>query len=141
MSSFSVFLQKLTSVSFTFAFRKDFDITLVPSAHLMWKLLFLYQAITVSDNWAAIATTTRTLRIFSIGGLQRHVFTLPGDVVALASHRDKLLIVYHRGLSPVLGDQCMGVYLMRVGHGSKLKVLINAEALPLSRASKLAWLG
>ncbi|KAK3792342.1 hypothetical protein RRG08_046651 [Elysia crispata] len=99
------------------------------------------QAITVSDKWAALATDSRTIRIFSIGGLQRHVFTLPGDVVSLASHRDRLLVAYHRGLSPIPGDQCMGVYLMRIGQGSSFKVIVNGEALPLSRASKLAWLG
>lgn len=99
------------------------------------------QAITVSDNWAAVATANRQIRIFSIGGLQRHVFTLPGDVVSLSSHKDKLLVAYHRGLSPMPGDQCMGVFLIKVGHGLMLKVIINGEALPLSPASKLAWLG
>ncbi|GFR68526.1 WD repeat and HMG-box DNA-binding protein 1-like [Elysia marginata] len=98
-------------------------------------------AITVSDKWAAIATANRQIRIFTIGGLQRHVFTLPGDVVSLASHRDRLLVAYHRGLSPIPGDQCMGVYLMKIGQGSMFKVLINGDSLPLSRASKLAWLG
>ncbi|CAG5121904.1 unnamed protein product [Candidula unifasciata] len=97
------------------------------------------QAITVAETWAAVATSLRNVRIFSIGDLQCQVFSLPGIVVALASHENKLLAVYHKGMG-VPGDQYMGVSVLRVKGNTRSKV-ISDDTLPLSPASKLAWIG
>ncbi|BFZ07135.1 hypothetical protein BsWGS_10174 [Bradybaena similaris] len=97
------------------------------------------QAITVTETWAAIATSSRNVRIFSIGDLQCQVFTLPGNIVALASQGNKLLAVYHKGMG-VPGDQYMGVSVMRV-KGNTRSMIVSGDTLPLSPASKLAWIG
>lgn len=61
------------------------------------------EAICLGLGWAAAATSALLLRLFTIGGVQKEVFCLPGPVVSMAGHGEQLCIVYHRGrLSLVL---------------------------------------
>lgn len=55
------------------------------------------EAICLGQGWAAAATTSLLLRLFTIGGVQKEVFSLPGPVVSMAGHGEQLVIVYHRG--------------------------------------------
>lgn len=55
------------------------------------------RALCLGQGWAAVATSKLMLRLFSIGGVQREVFSLPGPVVCMTGHGEQLLIVYHRG--------------------------------------------
>ena len=55
------------------------------------------RALCLGQGWAAAATSALTLRLFSVGGVQRELFSLPGPVVCLAAHGEQLLVVYHRG--------------------------------------------
>lgn len=55
------------------------------------------KALCLGQGWAAVATTALMLRLFSIGGVQRELFSLPGPVVCMVGHGEQLLIVYHRG--------------------------------------------
>lgn len=55
------------------------------------------KALCLGQGWAAVATSALMLRLFSIGGVQREMFSLPGSVVCMAGHGEQLLIVYHRG--------------------------------------------
>lgn len=54
-------------------------------------------AICLGHGWAAAATSALLLRLFTIGGVQKEIFSLPGSVVSMAGHGEQLLIVYHRG--------------------------------------------
>ncbi|XP_011243314.1 WD repeat and HMG-box DNA-binding protein 1 isoform X1 [Mus musculus] len=54
------------------------------------------EAICLGLGWAAAATTALLLRLFTIGGVQKEVFCLPGPVVSMAGHGEQLCIVYHR---------------------------------------------
>lgn len=56
------------------------------------------QCLTLGEGWVAVATDARNIRLFSIAGVQKEVFTVPGPVVCLAAHTSQLLIVYHRGM-------------------------------------------
>ncbi|XP_076594786.1 WD repeat and HMG-box DNA-binding protein 1 isoform X2 [Chaetodon auriga] len=96
------------------------------------------RALCLGQGWAAVATSSLTLRLFSIGGVQRELFSLPGPVVCMAAHGEQLLIVYHRATG-FDGDQALGVQLLQLGR--RKKQLINGEPLPLSRKSYLSWLG
>ncbi|KAI7804661.1 putative WD repeat and HMG-box DNA-binding protein 1 [Triplophysa rosa] len=96
------------------------------------------RALCLGQGWAAVATSTLMVRLFSIGGVQREMFSLPGAVVCMAGHGEQLLIVYHRGTG-FDGDQSLGVQLIQLGR--KRKQVIQGEALPLSRKSYLAWMG
>ncbi|CAG5849105.1 unnamed protein product [Menidia menidia] len=57
-------------------------------------------ALCLGQGWAAAATSALVLRLFSIGGVQRELFSLPGPVVCMAGHGEQLLIAYHRGVNP-----------------------------------------
>lgn len=47
------------------------------------------------ENWVAACTDARIVRIFSLGGTQRFLFSIPGPVVVMSAHTDQLFIVYH----------------------------------------------
>uniref|UniRef100_A0A673ZT26 WD repeat and HMG-box DNA-binding protein 1 n=1 Tax=Salmo trutta TaxID=8032 RepID=A0A673ZT26_SALTR len=96
------------------------------------------RALCLGQGWAAAATSALMLRLFSIGGVQRELFSLPGPVVCMAGHGEQLLIVYHRGTG-FDGEQALGVQLLQFGH--KRRQVIHGEPLPLSRKSHLSWLG
>ncbi|MCJ8737169.1 hypothetical protein PDJAM_G00020940 [Pangasius djambal] len=96
------------------------------------------RALCLGQGWAAAATSAMLVRLFSIGGVQREIFSLPGPVVCMAGHGEQLFIVYHRGTG-FDGDQALGVQLLQLGQ--KRKQIIHGEPLPLSRKSHLAWMG
>ncbi|KAK2853667.1 hypothetical protein Q5P01_006328 [Channa striata] len=62
----------------------------------------------LGQGWAAVATSMQMLRLFSIGGVQKEIFSLPGPVVCMAGHGEQLLIVYHQGRG-FDGEQALGV--------------------------------
>ncbi|XP_033493769.1 WD repeat and HMG-box DNA-binding protein 1 isoform X1 [Epinephelus lanceolatus] len=96
------------------------------------------KAVCLGQGWAAVATSALMLRLFSIGGVQREIFSLPGNVVCMAAHGEQLLIVYHR--APGFdGEQALGVQLLQFGR--RKRQLIHGEPLPLSHKSHLSWLG
>ncbi|TKC49874.1 hypothetical protein EI555_007589, partial [Monodon monoceros] len=76
------------------------------------------EAICLGQGWAAAATSALLLRLFTIGGVQKEVFSLPGPVVSVAGHGEQLVIVYHRGTG-FDGDQCLGVQLLELGKKKK----------------------
>eukprot|EP00069_Balaena_mysticetus_P013184 bmy_08100T0 len=92
------------------------------------------EAICLGQGWAAAATSALLLRLFTIGGVQKEVFSLPGPVVSVAGHGEQLVIVYHRGTG-FDGDQCLGVQLLELG--KKKKQILHGDPLPLTRKSYL----
>uniref|UniRef100_A0A672Q7Q6 WD repeat and HMG-box DNA-binding protein 1 n=1 Tax=Sinocyclocheilus grahami TaxID=75366 RepID=A0A672Q7Q6_SINGR len=95
------------------------------------------RALCLGQGWAAVATSALMVRLFSVGGVQKEIFSLPGDVVCMAGHGEQLLIVCHRGTG-FDGDQALGIQLLQLGH--KRRQVIHGEPLPLSRKSYLAWM-
>ncbi|XP_033972945.1 WD repeat and HMG-box DNA-binding protein 1 isoform X2 [Trematomus bernacchii] len=96
------------------------------------------RALCLGQGWAAVATSALMIRVFSIGGVQREIFSLPGNVVCMVAHGEQLLIVYHR--APGFdGEQALGVQLLQFGR--RKRQLIHGEPLPLSHRSYLSWLG
>ncbi|XP_042538546.1 WD repeat and HMG-box DNA-binding protein 1 [Dipodomys spectabilis] len=96
------------------------------------------EAICLGQGWAAAATSALLLRLFSIGGVQKEIFSLPGPVVSMAGHGEQLLIVFHRGTG-FDGDQCLGIQLLELG--KMKKQILLGDPLPLTRKSYLAWVG
>ena len=68
------------------------DVTLLNQRELS------FQAVTAGDGWVAAATSLRNVRLFTVGGVQCLTFTLPGPVVCLTAHRQRLMAVYHAGM-------------------------------------------
>ena len=69
--------------------------------------------VTAGDGWVAVATDYRLLRLFTAGGVQREVFSLPGPAVCLAGHASSLLVVVHSA-HPLPGDQQLSSMLYQV---------------------------
>ncbi|XP_055010369.1 WD repeat and HMG-box DNA-binding protein 1 [Boleophthalmus pectinirostris] len=95
------------------------------------------RALCLGRGFVAVATSALLLRLFTIGGLQREVFSLSGNVVCVSAHGQQLCVVYHRGTG-FDGDQALGVQLLSL---SQKKRLILDQPLPLSPRSTLSWMG
>ena len=98
-------------------------------------VLCCVQGLAVGSSFAAVATDKRFLRVFTIGGVQRHIFSLPGPVVCMAGHKDKLMVVFHIA-NPLPGEQAMAVKLFDLK-----KEIIQEERVILSGKATLSWLG
>ncbi|XP_067007806.2 WD repeat and HMG-box DNA-binding protein 1 isoform X2 [Anabrus simplex] len=90
-------------------------------------------AVATSDKWLAVATDTRNLRFFSLGGTQREVISLPGPVVCLAPFKDRLIVAYHNG-----AGLCFVLLHIK---SNDLQAAVPFQPLPVSPQSTLMWLG
>ena len=52
----------------------------------------------------AAATDKRMVRMFTVSGVQREMFALPGPLVCIAGHGKQLMVVYHAGTGML--DRC-----------------------------------
>lgn len=96
------------------------------------------EAICLGQGWAACATSALLVRLFTVGGVQKEIFCLPGPVVSMAGHGEQLMVIYHRGTG-FDGDQCLGVQLMELG--KKKKQILHGDPLSLTKKSYLVWVG
>ncbi|KYM96439.1 WD repeat and HMG-box DNA-binding protein 1 [Cyphomyrmex costatus] len=95
------------------------------------------ECLAVGDNFVAVATSRRNLRIFMIGGTQREILALPGPVVVMNGLGNHLVIAYHAGVGPA-GDQNISLLWIQI-QGAHLRS--QTLTLPLSPTSDLMWLG
>ena len=91
----------------------------------------------MSENWLAVATNKYLVRVFTIGGVQRHLISIPGPVVSMAMHGGQLLVAFHTG-NPLPGEQAIAIKLLDI---DRSKQFVGAERIMLSRKSTLSWLG
>lgn len=92
--------------------------------------------VAASSKLVAVATDTRFLRIFSAMGTQREIVSLPGPVVAVAAHDDRIIVAYHN--SAASDDQHISIMLLQtIG----LSLRCRDFKVALTPKSKLAWLG
>ena len=103
----------------------------------MHNLCLPLQAIALGGTWAAVATDKRHLRIFTIGGAQRQVLTLPGPVVAMSGYSSQLLVALHLS-NPLPDEQALGVKLLDLRDNRQI---LSDDRLALSPKASLAWLG
>ncbi|XP_076761304.1 WD repeat and HMG-box DNA-binding protein 1 isoform X2 [Xylocopa sonorina] len=93
--------------------------------------------IAAGDNFVALSTSKRHLRIFTVGGTQREIVAVPGPVVAMNGFKNDLVLAYHTGIG-VSGDQCMNLLLIQI---RGINLYSRTLCLPLSPSSELMWLG
>ncbi|KAK1131589.1 hypothetical protein K0M31_017882 [Melipona bicolor] len=93
--------------------------------------------IAAGNNFVALATSRRHLRIFTVGGTQREIIALPGPVVAMNGLNNDLVLAYHSGIG-TSGDQCMNLLFIQI---RRLNLISRTLYLPLSPSSELMWLG
>ncbi|KAN0055788.1 hypothetical protein ACTA71_011675 [Dictyostelium dimigraforme] len=93
--------------------------------------------VAVSKNYIISCSENGIVRIFSLGGIQLNLFSLPGDLVTMNTHADQLAIVYHKSISGGNGTQYMNVWWINLVNGKQF----YHDTLPLSPFSKLSWIG
>lgn len=110
------------------------------------------RAVAAGDTFTAVGTSSRTVRIFSYSGIQRGLFTIPGDIVTMAATKDKLAIIYH-GSAPRMGEQNLHVYLCQIASQTEpvfsslgFSMLANmplciSPPVPESDPITLSWIG
>ncbi|KAF4522523.1 hypothetical protein B566_EDAN009970 [Ephemera danica] len=91
-----------------------------------------------SEDFIAVATNLQYLRLLTIGGVQREVYSIPGRFLCMAASKSKLMIVSHA--SPAMGsDQNLQFMLLKVAMpGVKVEM---PRPLPISPKSELQWCG
>ncbi|XP_072962033.1 protein ENHANCER OF LHP1 1 [Typha angustifolia] len=95
------------------------------------------KAVSLGTGWVAAVTNLNFLRIFTEGGLQRHILSLNGPVVTAAGFKDELAIVTHASDCLPSGDQVLEVKVFNISEGTQ-----SVECrLPLTPSSHLTWFG
>ena len=56
------------------------------------------QCVALGEGWVAVATDTRNVRLLTVTGVQREMFSVPGPVVCMSGHGGQLMVVYHRAM-------------------------------------------
>lgn len=96
-------------------------------------------AVCCGQGWVGVATDRRQLRIFSSGGNQLEVLSLPGPILALAGHGNLLFVTCHLGM-PLAGNQSVSFAVFdlspRHRHPSP-----QFQPLPFAPNSYLTWMG
>ncbi|XP_048577414.1 WD repeat and HMG-box DNA-binding protein 1 isoform X2 [Nematostella vectensis] len=108
---------------------KEWTVEMPPGEHI--------EAIAVGSTWAAVATSKLMVRILTITGIQRQVFSLPGPVVAMSGHLNQLVLTYHAG-NPLPDEQALGVKVLDLAAGRQT---VNDQRLTISKKSTLSWIG
>jgi len=99
------------------------------------------EAITCGTGFVAIATDKRFIRIFTTGGIQTNIFSIPGRVVCVSSHEQFLMIIYHMA-SGMPEEQSLSMYVLKVDHKPVTKHPVpNPIPVALSPKSQVLWAG
>lgn len=95
------------------------------------------QAVASGESFIACVSNKRLLRIFSIGGLQREIISLPGPIVCLNAKESLLVAVFHCGQG-VPEDQNLSYMIFTIGSLDRSR---GPLPLPMSPRSTLRWAG
>ncbi|XVE56745.1 hypothetical protein DITRI_Ditri04bG0035600 [Diplodiscus trichospermus] len=95
------------------------------------------RAVALGDSWVAVVTSLNFLRIFTEGGLQKHILSLNGPVVTAAGFKDELAIVTHVSDCLPSNEQMLEFRIFNISKGTQL----FKGRLPLTPGSYLTWFG
>ncbi|KAF5308706.1 hypothetical protein FQR65_LT06067 [Abscondita terminalis] len=93
--------------------------------------------IACSENLVCIGTSINFIRVFSIYGTQKSVFSVPGPLVCISARSNMLLTAYHNS-APRKNDQCISIIFTKLEgmtvNNKDLKGALRPE-------TTLYWLG
>ncbi|MED6135180.1 hypothetical protein PIB30_043879 [Stylosanthes scabra] len=95
------------------------------------------KVVALGDAWVAAVTSFNYLRIFTEGGLQRHVISIDGPVVTASGLKDKLAVVTHASACLPSNDQVLELRVFNIPQGTQL---LRCR-LPITPGSSLSWFG
>ncbi|XP_042489707.1 WD repeat and HMG-box DNA-binding protein 1 [Macadamia integrifolia] len=105
-----------------------------------WSMRFEAEEVKVvalGTGWVAAVTNLNFLRIFTEGGLQKHVLSINGPVVTAAGFKDELAIVNHASHCLPSNDQMLEFKIFKIYDATQS----FCGPLPLTPGSCLTWLG
>lgn len=95
------------------------------------------KAVALGSGWVAAVTSLNFLRIFTEGGLQKHVLSLDGPVVTASGFKDELAVVTHVSDCLPSNEQMLESRVFNVSNGTQSL----RSRLPLTPGSYLTWFG
>ncbi|KAJ8752330.1 hypothetical protein K2173_003966 [Erythroxylum novogranatense] len=95
------------------------------------------KVVALGTAWVAAITNLNFLRIYTEGGLQRHIISLDGPVVTASGFKNQLAVVTHASDCLPSSDQMLEFRVFDISDGTQP---IRGR-LPLSPGSLLTWLG
>lgn len=95
------------------------------------------KVVALGASWVAAVTSFNYLRIFTEGGMQRHVISLDGPAVTASGFKDKLVVVTHASDCLSSNDQVLEFSLFNIPQGTQPL----RGRLPITPGSSLSWFG
>ncbi|KAL5974420.1 hypothetical protein ACLOJK_031085 [Asimina triloba] len=95
------------------------------------------KAVALGTGWIAAITSLNYVRIFTEGGLQRHILSLDGPVVTASGSKNELAVVIHASDCLSSGDQILEFKVFNIADGTQP----ISGRLPLTPGSCLSWFG
>ena len=90
-----------------------------------------------------VYTSLNNLRIFTLGGIQTIIISMPGPVVTMASYQSNLAIIYHNA-APVYGCQSLTGeiwFTNELGVESKAEYFKEEFKVAITPKEKVVWMG
>lgn len=101
----------------------------------------LIDNLVAGTGFVAVATDQKFLRLFTNGGMQSYVLSIPGPALSMSAMDQKLMIVYHNGSGqPDDQNLCMVVYHVDI-FLNDIRQTIKHVPVALSKRSPLSWIG
>ncbi|XP_022736596.1 WD repeat and HMG-box DNA-binding protein 1-like [Durio zibethinus] len=95
------------------------------------------RAVALGATWVAAITSLNFLRIFTDGGLQKHILSLNGPVVTAVGFKDELAVVTHVSDCLPSNEQMLEFRIFNISKGTQP----FKGRLPLTPGSYLTWFG
>ncbi|KDP31399.1 hypothetical protein JCGZ_11775 [Jatropha curcas] len=95
------------------------------------------KAVALGIAWIAAVTSLNFLRIYTEGGLQRHILSLDGPVVTASGFKNQLAVAIHVSDCLPSNDQMLEFRVFDISNGTQP----FRGRLPLSPGSHLTWFG
>uniref|UniRef100_T1GXD4 Uncharacterized protein n=1 Tax=Megaselia scalaris TaxID=36166 RepID=T1GXD4_MEGSC len=93
-------------------------------------------ALTATTKYIAVGTDNRFVRFYSVMGTQREVISVPGPIICMAGHKDKVMIAYHS--APANEDQHISIMFVQI---FGLNIKCREARLPLPPGRTMSWMG
>ncbi|XP_067633364.1 WD repeat and HMG-box DNA-binding protein 1 isoform X2 [Eurosta solidaginis] len=116
-------------------------IALAASGNKEWSVTFpdceSTEALVATNKLVGVVTSMYFLRLYTVMGTQREIITIPGPVVTLAGHEDRLMVVYHSAPPGTQQQHLCAILIQTAG----MQLRTQHVPLPLTPERRLVWLG
>ncbi|XP_050325107.1 WD repeat and HMG-box DNA-binding protein 1 [Bactrocera neohumeralis] len=116
-------------------------IALAASGNKEWSVTFpdceSTEALVATNKLVGVVTSMQFLRLFTVMGTQREIISIPGPVLALAGHEDRIMVVYHSAPPGTLQQHLSAMLIQTSG----MQLRTQHLTVPLTPERRLTWLG